>query len=150
MAVLPHSSYLGYRELAPPAPPAGRRGWTFPSMSKGATYSFPLPPPPLRLQYWHWDLLGPIPFTYKVFRGEAADDYAAAFQEIDLPYGMTRLIVCTIRDNPARLIFTYDGINELPEREFSIGFARVEAVVGFKVKNAIPGMTARYQLCFML
>jgi len=100
--------------------------------------------------YWHWDLLGPIPFSYKVFSGEATDDYAADFQDIDLPYGMTRLIVCTIRDNPAKLIFTFDGVNALPEREFSIGFARLEAVRGFKVKNAIPGLTSRYQLCFMM
>lgn len=142
-------AFFGYREHEV-ARVLSRRGWVFRSASKITPWRFPASPPPLRLMYWHWDLLGNVPFTYKVFSGEATDNYAADFQEIDLPYGMTRLIVCTIRDNPATLIFTYDGVNELPEREFSIGFARVEAVVGFKVRNARPGMTARYQLCFML
>lgn len=137
MAHIAGGTFLGYRELARAAP-LGRRGW-----------SFAPPPPPLRLKPWEYDLLGPVPFEYKIFKGWATDNYAVDFQEIDLSYGTPRLIFCTIREHAAKFTFTYDGTTSSREREFSIGFARLEGVVAFKVKNATPGLTSWYQLCFM-
>lgn len=124
-------AFYGYREL--PRPPKARtRPWRL------------LPPTKeLRLEYWHWDLLGPIPFCYENYRGLAEDDYGADFTLF--PF-MARLLIATIRDAPAYLILTYDGITEQPERRFDLGFARVEAVVGFKIRNAEPGRICSYQV----
>lgn len=127
--------FHGYREL----PAAGRRAVYF-------HWYLPIPPEN-RLQYWHWDLLGPVPFWYEVYSGLAEDDYPADF--IQFPF-QSRLIMATIRDAPAYIIWTYDGVDELPERRFDLGFARLEAAVGFKIRNAEPGISARYQIIPML
>lgn len=136
MAVIPRSTYHGYRELAPLPPGGGMRPWWFRPIK-----------PEIRLQYWQWDLLGPVPFWYEVYSGLAEDDYQSDF--IEFPF-TSRLIMATITDAPAYIIWTYDGVTELPERRFDLGFARLEAAVGFKVKNAEPGIPARYQIIAML
>ena len=88
-------------------------------------------------------MLGPIPYDYKVYWGDAPDDYQADF--IMLPFH-TRAVHCTVMDSPGMLKFTYDGVEELPEREFGIGFERVEAIRGFKIKNKYPGNICRFQV----
>ncbi len=123
--------FYGYRERAP-AP----RG-------KPILWTFRPPEPELRLKYWHWEALGPIPFDYDVFSGYAEDDYPDDFTAF--PF-QSRLIIATIRHAPAYIRFTYDGITEQPERRFDIGFARIEAARGFKIRNADPGIRSEYQI----
>lgn len=130
-------AFFGYRAL--PRERAAVYSWRF------------LPPDPeVRLQYWHWDLLGPIPFWYDVYAGLAADDYPEDFVLFPFEPHMSRLIIATIRDAPAYLIFTYDGVTEQPERRFDLGFARLEAARGFKIRNAEPGRACRYQIIPMI
>lgn len=112
---------------------------------KGATPFWTYRPadPEIRLSYWGWDLLGPTPFEYTVYRGEATDEYSDSF--IEFPF-MSRLIICTIRDGPAFIRLTYDGIEEQPERRFDRGWARLEAARGFKIRNAEVARICRYQV----
>lgn len=128
-------SFWGYREK-PKVLVGGGRLWLFPPID-----------PQIRLNYWHWDLLGPVPFQYRVFSGLANDNYPNDFIEFGF---MSRLIFCTIRENPGTLILTYDGVTEQPEREFTLSFIRLEACVGFKIKNAQPGFPCNYQIIPML
>ncbi len=123
--------FWGFREAAPPLS-GGMRMWVLHPPQKE-----------LRLEYWHWDLLGPIPFQYENYKGYAEDDYPDDFQLF--PF-QSRLIIATIRDAPAYLRLTYDGITEQPERRFDIGFARIEAARGFKIRNAEPGRACTYQM----
>lgn len=123
--------FYGYRERAP-VRRASTRLWLFPPSD-----------PEIRLTYWDWDLLGPIPFSYDVFSGYAGDDYPDDF--VLFPF-QSRLIIATIRDAPAYIRFTYDGVTEQPERRFDLGFARVEAARGFKIRNADPGIQSQYQI----
>ena len=123
--------FLGFRGLA--AAPRGRMpSWRYVPTD-----------PEVALKYWHWDLLGPVPFSYDVFGGLAEDDYPADF--VMFPF-QSRLLMATIRDGPAMIKFTYDGATEQPERRFEIGFARLEAARGFKIRNAEAGRPCRYQI----
>lgn len=123
--------FRGYRS-PPPSAPVGPRVWWF-----------PLPDPEVRLSYFDYDLLGPVPFQYEVYRGLADDEYSEDF----ISFGFqSRLIIATIRDAPAFIIFTYDGETEQPARRFDLGFARLEAARGFKIRNVEPGIPSRYQI----
>lgn len=126
-------SFFGYREYTKKAALISR------------PVVFPVIDPEIRLQWWHWDLLGPIPYAYNVFKGLANDDFPDKF--ILFPF-FTRMILANIRDNPAKLQFCYDQDEEVyfDEREFDSGFIRVEAAWGFRIKNAVPGNPARYQI----
>lgn len=123
----------------------GYWGYRTPPPFAGRTYAWTFPPPDKeqRLEYWHWDLLGPIPFDYEVFSGTAEDDYPDDI--VPFPF-MSRLIVVTLRDAPAMIRFSYDGENDQPERRFEIGFARLEGARGFKIRNAEAGRACRYQV----
>lgn len=128
-------TFFGYRERLP--------------VSKGAI-SFWMPPhilPEVALKYWHWDLMGPVPFWYENYAGLATDDYPDDFVLFSF---MSRLVMGTIRDAPAYIILTYDGETEQPERLFDQGFARLEGARGFKIKNANPGIACNYQLMPMI
>lgn len=131
-------AFFGYRELARP-PRVRMPSWRFTP-----------PDPEQRLEYWHWDLMGPTTFWYDVYRGLAEDSYPADFVLFPFEPHMSRLIIATIRDAPAYIIFTYDGETEQPERRFDLGFARLEAIRGFKIKNAEPGRVCRYQMIPMI
>lgn len=132
----------------------GYRAFSSSRVMRVVHHMFLPPDPELRLQYWHWDLLGPVPFWYRNCSGFAEDDYQDDFVMFEFPGApdqyMTRLIIATIRDAPAYLVFTYDGVTEQPERRFDLGFARVEAARGFKIRNAEPGRPCRYQIIPML
>lgn len=127
-------TFYGYRELAKP-PKKNTPFWAFTP-----------PDPELRLEYWQWDVLGPVPFQYQVYRGSAEDDYQVDF--VSFPF-QTHLILGFIRDAPAYITLTYDGLNEQPERRFDLGFMRLEAAMGFKIRNAEPGISSRYQIVVM-
>lgn len=124
----------------------GYRGYRAPA---GKTYfwRYTPPDPEVALKYWHWDLMGPVPFSYNVCSGVAGDAYPADFVEFGF---QSRLIIATIRDAPAIISFTYDGVTEQPERRFEIGFARLEAARGFKIRNAEAGRPCRYQIIPMI
>ena len=126
-------SFFGYREYVK-KPVVGGRLIVFPPIE-----------PEIRLQWWHWDLLGPIPYAYDVFKGTADDAFPDDF--VLFPF-FTRMILANIRDNPAKLQFCYDQEGKIyfDERQFDIGFIRVEAAWGFRIKNAVPGNPARYQI----
>ena len=123
-------TFFGYREM--PVTGGLITLWKYPSIL-----------PELRLEYWDWANLGPIPFWYENFRGNAEDDYPADF--VIFPF-VSRLLMVTVRDGPAEIIFTFDGVTEQPERRFETGFAAVEAARGFKIRNAELGRTCRYQV----
>ena len=131
-------TFYGYRE---------RR---VPPRLRTPSWHFTPPDPEVRLTYWDWDLLGPVPFVYDVFAGFAEDEYPEDFVMFPFDPFPCRLVIGTIRDGPALLIFTYDGETEQPERRFDLGFARLEACRGFKIKNAEPGRICRYQMIPML
>ena len=124
-------SFFGYREKKP-KPKLRVGGWTYTP-----------PDPEVRLEYWSWDLLGPVPFQYDVYAGFSADEFPDDF--VSFPF-QSRLIIGTIRDAPADLILTYDGITEQPARRFGLGFARLEAARGFKIRSAEAGRPCRYQI----
>ena len=135
-------TFYGYRALAPVAG-GGMHAWRF----------FP-PDPVVGLEYWNFELGGPVTFWYANHRGTAEDEYPDDFVFFPTPgtpgQYSSRLIIATIRDNPCLLTLTYDGINAQPERRFDRGFARLEAARGFKIKNAERGSPCRYQLIPML
>ena len=135
------ATFFGYREYEKPV--LSRRGARlFTPVARRATR---LDEPLERLapKWFHWDLLGPTPYDYEVHSGEARDTYSDAFI---LTRFQTRAVLCTVTDNPAYLVFTYDGATALPERFFDTGFTRVESIRGFKIRNAMPGQVARYQV----
>lgn len=134
MAHIASGSFFGYRER-PPAMPQKRRAVRL--------YTFK---PRTRLAWFHWDLLGPVPYDYRVYEGYASDTFG---DYIPIPY-MSRMIVCNIRENDAILQFMYNEAAECPERLFELGFARVEAVIAFRIRNAIPGSPAYYQISPMI
>jgi hypothetical protein len=104
------------------------------------------PPPRTRLAWFHWDLLGPVPYDYRVYAGYADDEFS---DYVYLPF-MSRLVLCSIHENDAILQFMYNEATECPKRLFEIGFERVEAVIAFRIKNAVPGNVARYQIAPMV
>lgn len=120
-------------------------GYRGAALGPGRTYFWRYIPPDQEqaLKYWHWDLLGPIPFDYEVYSGTAEDNFPDS--PVIYPF-MCRLILATIRDAPAMISFTYDGETDQPERRFEIGFTRLEAARGFKIRNAEPGRACRYQV----
>lgn len=124
-------AFYGYREK-PPTPKLRMYSWTFTP-----------PDPEIRLESWSWDLLGPTPFEYDVYSGLAEDDYQNDF--VLFPF-VSRLLLVTIRDAPGELIFTFDGVEEQPQRQFDLGFLRLEAAAGFKIRNAEVGNICRYQV----
>ncbi len=123
--------FFGYREK-PPSPKLRMYGWKFTP-----------PDPEIRLKYSSWDLLGPTPFRYDVYGGLAGNDYQTDF--VRFPF-VSRLLLITVRDAPGELIFTFDGIDEQPQRQFDLGFITLEAAAGFKVRNAEVGNICRYQV----
>lgn len=106
----------------------------------------PPDPPPNRLKWWEWDLLGPIPYDYKFFNGIAGDAYPADFTEIGWN---TRMMYGLVRQHPAIFQFRYKTGMEPDEREFDIGFIRLESVTGFKIRNARQGLDASYTIGFL-
>jgi hypothetical protein len=107
-------------------------------------------PWPIRLKWWHWDLLGPYPFDWRIFQGVTENDYPDQLVQVGFPgVYCCRVVLAVIRDNPAAFIFSYDGETELPEREFWFGFIRLEAVRAFKIRSAYAGLPARYTLLFL-
>jgi len=122
--------FYGYREIALPRVMGGP-GWRFKPKE-----------PEIRLKYWHWDLLGSIPYFYEVYWGYTEEEYPDGYTLFPFE---SRLIMATIRDAPLYCTFTYDGFEPQPERRFGLGFARVEAAKGFMVRNAEPGIPSQYQ-----
>lgn len=87
-----------------------------------------------------------IPYEYRVFSGETEDEYPAAFQAF--PF-MCRMLLCTVKENPAKLVLTYDSIDQPPEQVLDIAapcFIMGYGARGFKIKSAAPGSSARYQI----
>ena len=107
----------------------------------------PLIIPETKLEIWGYDMLGPVPFDYRVYRGYAEDAYPADF--VTLPF-QSRMIAATISEAPADLIISYDGITAEPERRFDTGFGRLEAAKAFMIKNHVPGNISHYQLIPMI
>lgn len=135
--MLYEGGYWGYREVRKP-PGGRRRGWHFTP-----------PDPPIRLKWWHWELLGPIPFDWRIFSGTTEDDFGSMFLAgFDHDYS-SRAVVANIREAPAEIIFSHDGETEMEVRQFDTGFIRLEALRGFKIRSAYLGIPSRYQIMFL-
>jgi len=136
--MLYEGGFFGYREVRKP-PGGARRGW------------HPSPvDPPIRLKWFHWELLGPLPFDWRIFSGTTGND----FQDSLIPVGFdgdysSRAVLANIREAPAQIIFSNDGETENDMREFHYGFIRLEAIRGFKIRSAYVGIPSRYQLMFL-
>jgi len=112
------------------------------------TPSFAKAPPkwPNRLKWWMWEKLGPKPYEYRVFSGLANDDYPDEWTSIDFN---TRVMYGIVKENNAMLKFQYRQSFEPQERQFYLGFILLECVSGFKIKNAVPGLPAKYEIAFL-
>jgi len=124
-------SFIGYRE------------WLITGMTRRVHARLPTVKPAIRLKYFDWDNLGPFGYKYEVKSGTAEDNFPAEFTKFSF---QSRLIVAQIWDNPADVQLTYDGVEALPIRFFEYGFIRVESAIGFRIRNLLPGLPARYSI----
>lgn len=136
--MLYEGGFYGYREVRKP-PGGARRGW------------HPSPvDPPIRLKWFHWELLGPLPFDWRIFSGTTGDNFQDSLVSVGFDHDYSsRAVLAHIREAPAQIIFSNDGETENDMREFQYGFIRLEAIRGFKIRSAYVGIPSRYQFMFL-
>lgn len=136
--MLYEGGFFGYREVA--KPPGGARRGSHPTAID----------PPIRLKWWHWELLGPLPFDWRIFSGTTGNDFQSSFIPVGFDHDYCcRMLFAHIREAPAEIIFSYDGVTDSPVREFQYGFVKIEAIKGFKIRSAYAGIPSRYQFMFL-
>ena len=131
MAHISGGDFWGYREIFIP-----RRGGVGRRPPRVIPNYIRMPLPEL-------DMLIGIPYKYKVFEGSAGDNYPADYSMFGFD---TKIVMGIIKNHPATIEGTIDGVTPLEEKTSELGFLRLESLQGFKIKNSIPGLPAKYQM----
>ena len=126
--------FYGYREL-----------------ERGLDLPHKLPPPfaldsPPQTTPMEIERLETPTYRYEVYSGQVGDAYPGTMTEIPFT---TRMLIISI-EGQLIMQYSFDGANLQPEQELRGDFRVIQAIRAFRVRNAVIGWPAWYQLVAML
>lgn len=128
--------FFGYREEAPVAP--------------GGKQSLRLPSPnisPPQTSILEIERLKTPTYIYRSFRGSATDDYPDDLTQVGFA---TRILIISVREGRLEIQYSFDGTAIQEENELRDHHRVIQSIRAFRVRNAIAGYIAQYQLVAML
>ena len=124
-------AFYGYREIAPSgkkyrrAVRLARKGW------------------PNGPSFFHFAMMGPIPYGYAIFEGTAPDAFPPAMTSF--PF-FARMLQIKVTEATAEIRISYDGLTLGEIMEYDGPSVHVQGARGFMIRNRIPGLPAKYQV----
>lgn len=131
MAHIASGSFFGYREVARPLKKYRRAVGL-----KAKPWSF-------GPSFFHFAMMGPIPYGYKSYDGRAGDSFPA---DLTLFPFFARVLQIKVTRATAEIIISYDGSTLGDIMEYDGPSVHIQGARGFMIRNKVPGLPAKYQI----